>query len=144
MNGEGAPASTPAVETTLRVRYAETDAQGVVYYANYLVWFEVGRVEFIRRHGISYADLEAQRLGIMVVEAQCRYYAPAFFDDLITVRTWIDEVRRSSFRFRYQVRRGETLLADGYTVQVMVDLGRREPVPIPPALRQLFLGDENG
>ncbi len=143
MSEEGAPIAAPAVETSLRVRYAETDAQGVVYYANYLVWFEVGRVEYIRRQGISYADLEAQRLGIMIVEAQCRYYAPAFFDDLITIRTWIDEARRSSFRFRYQVRRGETLLAEGYTVQVMVDMERREPVPIPPALRQLFLGGES-
>ena len=91
-------------EARVRVRYAETDAQGVVYYSNYLVWFEVGRVEYMRQMGLSYAALEKRSQGMMVVEATCRYRAPAHFDDELIVRTWCDELKQSSFRCCYAVQ----------------------------------------
>ena len=93
-------------ETTVRVRYAETDQMGVVYHANYLVWFEVGRVEFIRALGLDYREMEREHgVGIAVVEANCRYRAPARYDDLLTVRTRMVGVRGSVIRFSYAIHR---------------------------------------
>src|SRR5579863_2716707 len=81
--------------TTLRVRYAETDQMGVVYHANYLIWFEIGRTDYCRKHGFAYREMEKQDgLYIMVAEARCRYKAPARYDDEILVRTSLKEMRR--------------------------------------------------
>ena len=129
---------TRVSESYVRVRYAETDAQGVVYYANFLVWFEVGRVDYLRQMGMDYAGLEERGQGVMIAEANCRYHAPAHFDDQITVSTWCDEIWRTSFRFRYEVKRGETLLAEGHTIQVFMDLMEGKPMRIPPEIRQLL------
>jgi acyl-CoA thioester hydrolase len=125
-------------QSHLRVRYAETDAQGVVYYANYLVWFEVGRVDYLRQMGANYAGLEARGQGVMIAEAICRYHAPAHFDEELTICTWCDDIHRTSFRFRYEVKRGETLLAEGHTVQVFMDLAAGKPMRIPPEIRELL------
>lgn len=132
------------VEARLRVRYAETDAQGVVYYANYFVWFEVARIHYLRACGEDYQAWEAQGLGINIVEAACRYHAPARFDDPLVVRAWVSHVGNSSFRFEYQVlheERGD-LLAEGHTVQVFVDLRAGRSVPLPPRLRQVLTAEE--
>lgn len=131
------------VESELRVRYAETDAQGVVYYANHFVWFEVGRINYLRAYGQDYRDWEARGLGINIVEATCRYHAPARFDDPIVVRTWLSHVGNSSLRFDYQVFHKERheLLAEGHTVQVLVELRAGKAVPIPPTLRSALLGE---
>ncbi len=126
-------------EVELRVRFAETDAQGVVYYANYFVWFEVARVNFLRSLGFSYAEAEKAGIGFVIAEASCRYLAPARFDDLIRIRTRVEEVKNSSFVLAYEVFNGETgqLLAQGRTVQVFVNMkGDRRPIPIPPSLRE--------
>lgn len=123
----------------IRVRYAETDAQGVVYYANYLIWFEVGRVDFLRQAGVDYAELEARGQGVMIVEANCRYQAPARFNDELIVHTWCDELRHSSFRFRYEVRRGEVTLAEGYTIQVFLDLKEGKSTRVPPEMREILI-----
>ena len=125
-------------ESHVRVRYAETDAQGVVYYANFLVWFEVGRVDYLRQLGMDYAGLEERGQGVMIAEANCRYHAPAHFDDEISVYTWCDEIRRTSFHFRYEVKRGEMLLAEGHTIQVFMDLVEGKPTRIPPEIRRLL------
>ena len=103
-------------ETTIRVRYAETDAMGVVYYANYLTYFEVGRVEFLRQKGLPMADVD-RKLRMPVVEASVRYLRPARLDDLLRVRSWIGERKRASFLFRYEIRHAETseLIATGET-----------------------------
>jgi acyl-CoA thioester hydrolase len=103
-------------ETTLRVRYAETDAMGVVYYANYLTYFEVGRVEFLRQNGLPIADVD-RKLRMPVVEASVRYLRPARLDDLLRVRSWIGERKRASFLFRYEIRHADTseLIASGET-----------------------------
>src|ERR687896_1600553 len=88
-------------ETKLRVRYSETDAQGVVNNANYLSYFEVGRVEWLRAAGLSYKELEKEGYGIVVVEALVRYRKAAFFDDELTLRTELAEMSKVSLRFEY-------------------------------------------
>jgi acyl-CoA thioester hydrolase len=111
-------------ETRVRVRYAETDQMGVVYHANYLVWFEVGRVEFIRQMGLDYRSMEREENAmIAVVEATARYKAPARYDDELIVRTTLAGVRGSIVRFRYAVVRAtdEQLLCEGETVHLVVD-----------------------
>jgi len=132
------------VETELRVRYAETDAQGVVYYANHFVWFEVGRISYLRACGQDYRGWEGRGLGINIVEAACHYHAPARFDDPILVRTWVSQVGNSSFRFDYQVLHKEQgeVLAEGHTIQVFVDLGAGKAVPIPGELRAVLAQEE--
>lgn len=110
-------------EARVRVRYAETDQMGVVYHANYLVWFEVGRVEFIRQIGLSYKSMEQEEgVLIAVVEATARYKAPARYDDELVVRTSLAAVRGSVVRFKYQVLRvhEEAVLCEGETVHVVV------------------------
>jgi acyl-CoA thioester hydrolase len=131
-------------EALIRVRYAETDQMGVVYYANYLVWFEVGRVEFIRQLGMDYKSMEQEDGALIaVVEATARYKAPARYDDELIVRTSLSGVRGSIVRFRYVVVRAqksgeaETVLCEGETVHVVVgrDMKRRE---MPEAYAELF------
>lgn len=117
-------------ETRLRVRYAETDQMGVVYHANYLVWFEVGRVEFIRQMGMEYAAMEREGALIAVVEATARYKAPARYDEELAVRTYLAGLRSGIVRFRYAVVRveDEVVLCEGETTHFVVgrDMKRRE------------------
>ena len=117
-------------ETRVRVRYAETDQMGVVYHANYFVWFEVGRVEFIRTLGLDYKRMEAEEGALIaVVDARARYKAPARYDDDLVVRTALAGVRGSIVRFVYKVVRAEdnALLCEGETVHLVVgrDMRRR-------------------
>ena len=131
-------------EARLRVRYAETDQMGVVYHANYLVWFEVGRVEFIRQLGLDYKKMEQEEGALIaVVDATARYKAPARYDDEVIVRTTLAGVRGPIVRFRYAVLRAateenaETLLCEGETVHMVVgrDMKRRE---MPPRYAERF------
>jgi acyl-CoA thioester hydrolase len=111
-------------EARVRVRYAETDQMGVVYHANYLIWFEVGRVELIRQMGLSYKDMEREEgCGIAVVEANARYRSPARYDDELAIRTWLTAVRGPVIKFAYSIVRvsDETVLCEGHTVHVAVD-----------------------
>jgi acyl-CoA thioester hydrolase len=117
-------------ETTVRVRYAETDQMGVVYHANYLVWFEVGRVEFIRQVGLDYKRMEEEEGAmIAVIEAKARYKAPARYDDELLIRTRLGGVRGSIVRFTYTVLRAadELVLCEGESVHMVVgrDMKRR-------------------
>lgn len=115
-------------ETRLRVRYAETDQMGVVYYANYLVWMETGRVELCRACGFEYREMERQD-GILlaVAEANCRYLAPARFDDEVTVRTWIESANRRMVTFAYEMRLADgRRLATGYTKHLFLDRDFRQ------------------
>jgi acyl-CoA thioester hydrolase len=112
------------LETRLRVRYAETDQMGVVYYANYLVWMEVGRVELCKALGFSYRDMERED-GVLlaVAEATCRYRSPARFDDEVIVKTWIENANPGVVTFAYEMRLAgsDRTLATGHTRHVMVD-----------------------
>ncbi len=130
------------VESEVRVRYAETDAEGVVYYANHFVYMEVGRVNYLRALGIDRAYWQHADWGLVIVEASCQYHAPARFDDLLVVRTWMEDVRRTSFALRYDILDAETrrLLASGRTVQVFVRLATMRPVRLPPEVRAVLCG----
>ncbi len=111
-------------ETSVRVRYAETDQMGIVHHSNYLVWFELGRSEFCRARGFSYKDMEEKDDALLVVaEAYCRYKSPAFYEDELTIRTRLAEIRSRSIQFVYEVFRASdgTLLAEGETLHLVTD-----------------------
>jgi acyl-CoA thioester hydrolase len=136
------------VTTQVRVRYAETDQMGIVYYANYLVWFELGRVELLRSVGLAYSQLEKEHECILpVVSVSCRYRAPARYDDEILIETRPEMMRGTVLKFAYRILRkapggGEpTLLAEGDTVHVVCDDQlNRKPLPerYEAALRELM------
>ncbi len=128
------------LETRLRVRYAETDQMNVVYHSNYIIWFEVGRVEFMRQLGITYREMEQEdQLHLPVVEVRCRYKAPARYDDEITIRTRIARLRSSFITFQYQVLRTEDglLLAEGESTHVAVN-AKMEKAPFPEKYMSVF------
>ena len=120
-------------ETTLRVRYAETDQMGIVYHSHYIIWFEVGRVELLRQLGFEYKMMEIEdECYIAVVDVRCRYRAPARYDDEIAVRTRLKHLRSSIVQFSYEVirRSDNTLLAEGETTHVVTDSKlQRKPLP---------------
>jgi len=124
--------------TQVRVRYADTDAAGVCYYANYLAFFEVARVELLRHLGVPIREGEARGFVFPCAEARLRYHRPALLDDLLTVELWVTEVRRSSFSFAYRVLRGDELVASGETRHAAVDPSDLRPVRLPDWLRALF------
>lgn len=128
------------VETTVRVRYAETDQMGVVYYGNYFTWFEVGRVELCRQAGVDYKRMEQEDDSyIVVAEASCRYKRPARFDDLLTVRTRLMGSQRRTLTFGYEIVNqgsGETI-ATGETIHVICDRTGR-PKSLPEKYRKHF------
>ena len=108
-------------KTHLRVRYSETDQMGIVYHANYLVWFEVGRSELFRQLDLPYTQFEDQGLGLAVIEASCHYRKPSRYDDELVIITALDHLSSRSARFHYHVYRDEILLAEGKTVHVFVN-----------------------
>ncbi len=111
------------IESTLRVRYAETDAMGIVYHTNYLIWFEVGRGEYLRARGGDYSEFEAQGFYLPVIEVDARFLAPARYDDVVVVRTSVEEFRSRSMTFYYEVVMQETgqVLATGHTRHLCTD-----------------------
>jgi len=127
-------------ETRVRVRYAETDQMGVVYHANYLIWFEVGRVELIRQLGLDYKTMETEDgCWIAVVDASVRYKAPARYDDEVIVRTRIEQFRGSIVRFAYALYRAsdELLLCEGTTTHLVVDRAMKR-TRMPERYAKLF------
>ena len=125
------------VTTPVRVRYAETDQMGIVYYASYYVWFEIGRVELLRSLGLAYSQMESEHGCILpVVESSCRYRSPARYDDEILIETRPVMLRQSVIKFAYRILRNEvdgtepTLLAEGETVHVVCDEQlKKKPLP---------------
>ena len=129
--------SGPEAVVEFRVRYAETDQMGVVYYANYLVWCEIGRTEFIRRLGTSYAVLERELgIGLAVADASLRYHAAARYDDMIRVRTTLSESRSRTLTFDYLVEHADSgqRLVTARTTLICIDRAGR-PVTLPAPLR---------
>jgi acyl-CoA thioester hydrolase len=130
--------ATKLFTTRTRVRYAETDASGIVYYASYLLYFELGRIEMFRELGLPY---DAR---LPIVETLCRYRAPARFDDLLEIQSFVAEIRSKGFCIGGRVHRvGEAgeleLLAEGHTAMVTTD-DERHAVPLPPRFRQALAG----
>lgn len=109
-------------EAPIRVRYAETDQMGVVYHSNYIIWFEVGRVELLRALGYTYREMERDGVHLPVVEVRCRYKQPARYDEALLVRTRIENLRPSLIRFGYEVVRAEdrAVLAEGESTHLVV------------------------
>jgi len=140
-NGNAAESSRAMVnETSIRVRYAETDQMGVVYHANHFIWFEVGRVELLRQLGFSYKDMEEQdQCFIAVVDVRCRYKAPARYDDEVIVRTWLKNIRESMIHFGYELLRASdrTVLAEGETTHIVAD-AKMQKTALPEKYMQVF------
>jgi acyl-CoA thioester hydrolase len=129
------------VDIDTRVRYAETDQMGVVYYSNYLVWFEVGRTELLRRKGFSHAKLEALGHKFVVTDAHCHYRNSARYDEIITIRTWLKGVHRRMITFGYQILRKdqdrEESLAEGETRHICLG-SNGTPKSLPKELFDLL------
>jgi acyl-CoA thioester hydrolase len=127
-------------DTIIRVRYAETDQMGVVYYGNYFTWFEIGRVELCRQLGFEYKQMEGEDDSFIVVaKASCRYKRPAKFDDVLIVRTRVIQSQRRTIRFAYEIlyQASGELIATGETLHVVCDhLGK--PKSLPEKYRQYF------
>jgi acyl-CoA thioester hydrolase len=125
--------------TRVRVRYAETDRMGVVYYANYFVWFEVGRTEWLRETGWTYRDMESDGVGLPVIEAHCEYRQPARYDDEIEIRTRATLLTPVRMRFDYEVIRAsdDAPVASGHTVHAALDPSGR-PCRLPQRVREMF------
>lgn len=112
-------------EFELRVRYQETDAQGRVHHANYLTWFELGRVELLRAAGHSYKSLEASGIHLVVAEVSCRYFHGAEFDDVLRIRATTISAKGARIRHAYKILRGDTLIAEGNTTVACIDSSGR-------------------
>jgi acyl-CoA thioester hydrolase len=121
----------------IRVIFGDTDQMGVVYYANYLRFFESSRAAYWRSLGKSYKDLEAAQVALPVIEAHCTYKKPALYEDLLEVDVEVGEVRGASLRFVYVIRRGADLVAEGYTRHAVIGPDGR-PKKLPDAFRDLL------
>jgi acyl-CoA thioester hydrolase len=132
--------SSPQSISRIRVRYAETDQMGVVYYANYFVWFEIGRTDLLRESGWSYREMEVEGYSLPVIEARCIFHASARYDDELEVRTTGSMLSPVRVQFVYQIVRAadDTTLASGATVHATLDRAGR-PCRLPARVRTLFI-----
>jgi acyl-CoA thioester hydrolase len=131
--------ATRTTTSTVRVRYAETDKMGIVYYANYLVWFEVGRTDWLRETGWTYRSMEQEGIQLPVIEAHCEYRLGARYDDEVAIRTQARKLSPVRVQFDYEVirRADDAVLATGHTVHAAIDSTGR-PVRMPDRVRDLF------
>jgi acyl-CoA thioester hydrolase len=130
--------------TDVRVRFADTDAQGIAHNASYLVWFEVARVEYLREYAGGYQALRDHGIEALVLESHCRYVTPARFDDLLSVHTRCVDVRGARFRYEYAIVRDDgTLMADGYTAHACVDTATFAPTRVPEWLKDAIASVES-
>jgi acyl-CoA thioester hydrolase len=127
----------------LRVRFCETDLMGIVHHGSYLVYFEAGRVEWLRRRGVTYADWAARGVHLPVVEAHVQYRAPSRFDDLLVVETTLTELRTVSLKFGYRIVRGVDVIAEGMTRLGCIDASHKL-LRIPEEMRDVLLSGESG
>jgi acyl-CoA thioester hydrolase len=125
------PSATP-----VRVRFAETDAQGIVHNAVYLVWFEMARIDYLERYAGGYPAIQAQGYEAVTIESHVRYRAPARFDDRLTVHTRCGDLRGARFRFEYLVERDGQPIADGWTGHASVDARTHRPIRMPAWLAE--------
>lgn len=117
--------------TDVKVRFAETDAQGIAHNSNYFVWFEVARVEYLERHAGGYQRLRDLGLEAVVLETHVRYLQPARFDDRLRIHARCVDVRGARFRYEYAIERGGELIADGWTAHATVDAATMRPTRVP-------------
>lgn len=129
--------TAPVRRTTVRVRYAETDRMGVVYYANYFVWFEIGRTDWLRDTGHSYRAMEAEGVQLPVIEAHCEYRRAAKYDDELEIRTRAALLTPVRIRFDYEIARDAETLVTGHTIHAALD-ARGRPCRLPSGVRELL------
>jgi acyl-CoA thioester hydrolase len=122
-------------EIEVRVRYAETDRMGLLHHANYIIYFEMGRTELLRKRGFSYRDMEDAGHLLVIVDVGCKFKRPAYYDDLLTLRTVVEKVTHVKIVHRYEVKRDGLLLAEGHSTLACVDREGR-PQALPQALRR--------
>ena len=132
----GPVAEQPSIEITLRVRYAETDAMGVVHHASYIVWLEQGRTELLRACGTSYRAIEASGFFVVLSDLRARYLAPAHYDDVVVVRAWLDGLRSRGLSFAYELRLAESgaPLLNARTEHIFVARATGRPTRVPAEL----------
>ena len=119
-----------------RVPYADTDKMGVVYYANYLVYFERVRNEMLRESGLSYLDMEIQGVILPVVEVSCIYKSPALYDDVLEIFGWFDEITTARIKINCEIIRNSKLLTSGYTIHACLSAKTRKPIRIPQGVKE--------
>jgi acyl-CoA thioester hydrolase len=125
--------------TQIRVRYAETDLMGYVYYGNYATYYEVARVECMRQFGLVYKDLESQGVMMPILENWSKFKAPAFYDELLTIKVYIKSMPGVKIRFDYDIlNEKDELIHQGYTLLAFVDVTTRKPCLAPAAMRDLL------
>src|SRR5436309_906486 len=122
-------------ELVIRVRYAETDRMGLLHHANYIVYFEAGRTELLRKRGLSYREVEDAGHFLVIVDVGCKFKRPAYYDDILALRTVVERVTHVKIVHRYEVRRDGLLLAEGHSTLACVDRAGR-PQPLPDILRR--------
>ncbi len=123
----------PSHETTVRVRYAETDRMGLLHHANYIVYFEMARTELLRARGVTYREMEDAGHLLVIVDLDCKYRKPAYYDDLLTIRVTVERVTHVKIVHKYEVLRDGVLLAEGHSTLACVDRNGR-----PQALPEVF------
>ena len=128
--------------TEVRVRFAETDAQGIAHNSTYLVWFEIARIDYLARFDGGYPGLRAQGVEALTIESHVRYLAPARFDDRLTIRCACGDLRGARFRFDYAIDRDGELVADGWTRHACVDASTHRPTRVPAWLVEAIASSE--
>jgi acyl-CoA thioester hydrolase len=128
--------------TEVRVRFAETDAQGVAHNSVYLVWFEIARIDYLARFRGGYPKLRAEGIEALTIESHVRYLAPARFDDRLTIRCACGDLRGARFRFDYAIERDGTTVADGWTHHACVDAATHRPTRMPGWLVEAIASSE--
>ncbi|MFL5954368.1 MAG: acyl-CoA thioesterase [Gaiellaceae bacterium] len=128
--------------TDVKVRFAETDAQGIAHNANYLVWFEVARVAYLAQHAGGYQRLRELGIEALVLESHVRYLEPARFDDRLTVRARCVDVKGARFRYEYAIERDGAVIADGWTAHATVDGRTLRPTRVPTWLAEAIVSAE--
>lgn len=128
--------------TEVKVRFAETDAQGIAHHASFLVWFEVARVEYLQHHAGGYQSIRDRGIEALTTEVHVRYQRAAYFDERLTVWARCVDVRGSRFRYEYRISRGADLVAEGYSLHATVDRGTFQPVRVPAWLAEAVTASE--
>ncbi|HZQ81257.1 MAG TPA: thioesterase family protein [Gaiellaceae bacterium] len=129
--------------TEVKVRFAETDAQGIAHNSNYFVWFEVARVEYLERYSGGYQRLRDLGIEAVVLETHIRYLEPARFDDRLTVHARCVDVRGARFRYEYAIERNGVVIADGWTAHATVDAQTMRPTRVPSWLQESIASAES-
>lgn len=132
------------IDVPVRVRYADTDRMGVVYYGNYPAFFEVGRSEYIRQKGYTYRELEDMGYLLVVVGLEARYFNSATYDDVITVRTRMTELKSRGMTFHYEITLNGALLVEGKTKHVCINAANKKPVTIPQNIIEILRDGRSG